>query len=111
MKLNFRKGIQYVAGLSQYSNIYEASSEIAHGSSLLVYSNKDYYCNLTLICLYETFIRMEALFSNLISSMKDIDSSAYFKMKNIYIEELNKNLVKLKMLTEIKKARKKQVLK
>ena len=54
---------------------------------------------------------MEALFSNLISSMKDIDSSAYFKMKNIYIEELNKNLVKLKMLTEIKKARKKQVLK
>jgi len=111
IKLNFRKGIQYVAGLSQYSNIYEASSEIAHGSSLLVYSNKDYYCNLTLICLYETFIRMEALFSNLISSMKDIDSSAYFKMKNIYIEELNKNLVKLKMLTEIKKARKKQVLK
>lgn len=111
MKLNFRKGIQYVAGLSQYSDIYEASSEIAHGSSLLVYSNKDYYCNLTLICLYETFMRMENIFSKIISTMNEVDSSAYFKMKEIYIEELSKNLVKLKVMTEIKKARKKQVLK
>ena len=111
MKLNFRKGIQYVAGLSQYSDIYEASSEIAHGSSLLVYSNKEYYCNLTLICLYETFIRMETIFSKMISEMKDIDSTAYFRMKKIYVDEFNKNLVKLKVLTEIKNQSKKQMQK
>ncbi len=94
MKLNFRKGVQYVAGLSSYSEIYEASSEIAHGSSLLVYSNKEFYCNLTLICLYETFIRMEKMFNDIISSMLNIDSTAYYQMRNIYLGELNKNLVK-----------------
>lgn len=107
LKLNFRKGVQYVAGLSQYSDIYEASSEIAHGSSLLVYSNKEYYCNLTLICLYETFMRMETIFSRIINNMSSIDSSAYFKMKSIYVDEFNKNLVKLKVMTEIKKRTKK----
>lgn len=110
MKLNFRKGVQYVAGLSSYSNIYEASSEIAHGSSLLVYSNKEYYCNLTLICLYETFMRMETIFSKIISSINEIDSSAYFQMKQIYVDEFNKNLIKLKLMTKLKNERKKQVL-
>ena len=109
MKLNFRKGIQYVAELSNYSNIYEASSEIAHGSSLLIYSNKSYYCNLTLICLYETFMRMESIFSNIISNISEVDSSAYFQMKQIYIEEFNKNLIKLKLITKIETERKKQM--
>ena len=109
MKLNFRKGIQYVAELSNYSNIYEASSEIAHGSSLLIYSNKSYYCNLTLICLYETFMRMESIFSNIISKISEVDSSAYFQMKQIYIEEFNKNLIKLKLITKIETERKKQM--
>ena len=111
LKLNFRKGLQYVAGLTNYSELYEASSEIAHGSSLLVYSNKEYYCNLTLICLYETFIRMETIFSKMISEMTDIDSTAYFRMKKIYVDEFNKNLVKLKVLTEIKNQSKKQMQK
>ena len=109
MKLNFRKGVQYVAGLSLYSEIYEGSSEIAHGSSLLVYSNKEFYCNLTLICLYETFIRMENLFNNIILSIQSIDSSAYYRMREIYLAELNKNLVKLKVMTEIRKYNKKQM--
>ena len=109
MKLNFRKGIQYVAELSNYSNIYEASSEIAHGSSLLIYSNKSYYCNLTLICLYETFMRMESIFSNIIFNISEVDSSAYFQMKQIYIEEFNKNLIKLKLITKIETERKKQM--
>ena len=109
MKLNFRKGVQYVAGLSSYSEIYEASSEIAHGSSMLVYSNKEFYCNLTLICLYETFMRMEKMFNNIISLMENIDSTAYYRMREVYLGELNKNVVKLKVLTEIKKYNKKQM--
>ena len=109
MKLNFRKGVQYVAGLSSYSEIYEASSEIAHGSSMLVYSNKEFYCNLTLICLYETFMRMEKMFNNIISLMENIDSTAYYRMREVYLGELYKNVVKLKVLTEIKKYNKKQM--
>lgn len=107
MKLNFRKGLQYVAGLTQYSEIYEASSEIAHGSSLLVYSNKEYYCNLTLICLYETFMRMETIFSKMLKSFEDVDSKAYFNMKNVYVDEFNKNYIKLKVIAKLKNQRKK----
>ena len=29
-KLNFRKGVELIAGLSSYSSLYELSSEIAH---------------------------------------------------------------------------------
>jgi hypothetical protein len=100
MKLNFRKGVEYVANLTAYSTIYEASSEIAHGSSLLIYSNKKYYCNLTLICLYESFFRMENIFSQIVKEFPDIDSSGYFKMQDIYIKELKKNFLKLKISLE-----------
>lgn len=101
MKLNFRKGIELVAGLSAYSQLYESSSEIAHGSSLLIYSNKYYYRNITLICIYETFFRLEDIFSKIIVSF-NIDSQAYFQMKDVYLDELNKNLVKLKIATKMK---------
>lgn len=100
MKLNFRKGVELVADLSKYSTIYEASSEIAHGSSLLIYSNKKYYCNLTLICIYESFFRMEKIFSDIVKEFTDVDSSAYFKMQDIYLKELQKNLLKLKISLE-----------
>lgn len=108
MKLNFRKGVEYVAGLSQYSNIYEASSEIAHGSSLLVYSKKDIYCNMTLICLYETFIRMEKIFYSLVEEYDEKENNFYLKFKQVYDGEVNKNIIKLKLLTQLKNDLKKQ---
>ena len=54
---------------------------------------------------------METIFSKMISEMTDIDSTAYFRMKKIYVDEFNKNLVKLKVLTEIKNQSKKQMQK
>lgn len=102
LKLNFRKGLEYVAGLSNYSSIYESSSEIAHGSPLLIYSSKPYYLNVTIMCLYETFIRMEQMFSNIIKDFKDIDSTAYFAMRNLYTPEVRKNILKLKILLDYK---------
>lgn len=103
LKLNFRKGLEYVAGLSNYSSLYEASSEIAHGSPLLIFSSKQYYLNLTIICLYETFIRMEKIFAKYISKLEELDSSVYMKMRNIYLPEINKNLIKLKLANDFAK--------
>ena len=100
LKLNFRKGLEYVAGLGAYSNLYESSSEIAHGSPLLIYSSKPYYLNITIMCLYETFIRMESMFAREVEKVKDIDSTAYFGMRNIYIPEVRKNILKLKLLLD-----------
>ena len=48
-KLNFRDGVQRMAGLSSYSKVYEMSSEIAHSSPLLIYSSKNYFFSLTLL--------------------------------------------------------------
>ena len=48
-KLNFRDGLEKLAGLSQYARRYEISSEIIHSTPLLIYSNKDR--NLTLFIL------------------------------------------------------------
>ena len=100
LKLNFRKGLEYVAGLTQYSDLYEASSEIAHGSPLLIYSSKAYYLNLAIICLYETFLRMEDLFAHILRDFSEIDSTAYYKMRNVYIIESKKNLIKLKLMND-----------
>ena len=54
-------------------------------------------------------MRMESIFSNIISNISEVDSSAYFQMKQIYIEEFNKNLIKLKLITKIETERKKQM--
>jgi hypothetical protein len=103
LKLNFRKGLEYVAGLTSYSDLYEASSEIAHGSPLLIFSSKQHYLNLSITCLYETFIRMEDLFTKVILSIPELDSSAYVKMRNTYLPEINKNLIKLKLANDYAK--------
>lgn len=96
-KPNFRKGVELIAGLESYSSLYELSSEIAHSSPLLIYSNADYFKSLTLINLYETFFRLETLFNNILISLDDIDSKAYYSMRKDYLFELNKNLLVEKM--------------
>ena len=54
-KLNFRDGLQKLAGLSMYSSRYEMSSEIIHSTPMLIYSNKEYFFFVTLLSLYESF--------------------------------------------------------
>lgn len=96
MKLNFRNGIEYVAGLNEYSSIYEMSSEIAHSSPILIYSNKPFFLKITLICLYETFFRMEEIFSKLLEKQKKEDTDTFFVMRSSYLDELKLMLSKEK---------------
>ena len=91
-KPNFRKGVELVAGLNQYSSTYEMSSELAHSSPLLIYSNKQYFRSLTLINIYETFFRLEEMLTKFLKEHENFDSNAYFSMRNDYLPEMQKNI-------------------
>lgn len=87
-KLNFRKGLEYVAGFTSYSNLYEMSSEIAHSSPLLIYSKKDFFRDVTILSVYGTFLRLEEIFFNLLTKQKDVDISSYQSMRKQHIEAM-----------------------
>jgi len=88
-KLNFRDGVQNVAGLSNYSKVYETASEIAHSSPLLLYSRRDYFFNLTILNVYETFFRIETIFASLYSSyIKEEELKKYIQLRNMYLKQL-----------------------
>lgn len=89
-KLNFRDGVETMAGLKSYSKIYELSSEIAHSSPLLIYSNREYYFNITLLNLYETFFRLEKVFYSFYKSVSKKDEvEQYETLQKIYINQLH----------------------
>ncbi len=96
-KLNFRNGVQLLAGLTQYSKLYEMSSEIAHSSPILIYSSKQYFLELSLKCLYETFFRIEELLFNLLKNLKYKNSENYFIIRSIYLPELKLLISKPKL--------------
>ena len=88
-KLNFRDGIEKIAGLENYSSTYELSSEVAHSSPLLIFSNKEYYFNITMLNLYESFLRLESVFYNFYCDLSNDDEiKAYQNMREIYLNEL-----------------------
>ncbi|MBQ2069825.1 MAG: hypothetical protein II467_02715 [Bacilli bacterium] len=88
-KLNFRDGVQKVAELSAYSKVYEMSSEVAHSSPLLIYSRKNYFFSLTLLSLYESFFRLEKIFTTLyMGSVTEEERQRYIRMRNLYYGEL-----------------------
>ena len=87
-KLNFRKGLEYVADFSSYSNLYEMSSEIAHSSPLLIYSKKDFFRDVTILSVYGTFLRLEEIFFNLLKNQEDVDISSYESMRKQHIESM-----------------------
>ncbi len=88
-KFNFRDGVERVAGLSMYSKVYEMSSEIAHSSPLLIYSRKNYFYFVTLLNLYESFFRLEKIFSSLyMSSVSEEQRLAYVRMRKLYFDQL-----------------------
>jgi len=88
-KLNFRDGVEKLAALSQYSKTYELSSEIAHSSPLLIYSNREYYHLITLLNLYDTFFRLEKIFSSFYKNhFKKEEVSSYIKLEGVYLKEL-----------------------
>lgn len=89
-KLNFRDGVEKLAGLSEYSPIYEYSSEIAHSSPLMIYSNEQKLSHLTLVCLYEVFFRIEKIFTNVyLNSINDDNvRKTYLQMRDLYYTQI-----------------------
>ena len=88
-KLNFRDGIEKLAGLSEYSKRYEMSSEIIHGTPILVYSNKEYFYYITLLSLYESFFRLEKVFASLfLANASPEIKERYNQMQMIYHQQL-----------------------
>ncbi len=88
-KLNFRDGLERLAGLEQYSKRYEISSEIIHSTPLLIYSNKDYFYYMTLLSLYESFFRLEKVFVSLFSKRVSPQQMAqYQEMRKVYYSQL-----------------------
>ena len=88
-KLNFRDGVETLAGLHQYSEVYMTSSEILHGSPMLIYSNKQYFHYLTLLNLYESFFRICTVFESLFFPQINEEARArYIDMKKLYFSQL-----------------------
>ena len=88
-KLNFRDGLEKLAGLSSYAKRYEISSEIIHSTPLLIYSNKEYFYYMTLLSLYESFFRLEKVFVSLFSKRVSQEQMAqYLEMQKIYYSQL-----------------------
>lgn len=88
-KLNFRDGIEKIAGLSDYASRYEMSSEIIHGTPMLIYSNREYFHFITLLCLYESFFRLEKVFVSLfVSKSKPEVVQRYAQMRSLYYSQL-----------------------
>ena len=88
-KLNFRDGLEKLAGLENYSRRYEISSEIIHSTPLLIYSNKEYFYYMTLLSLYESFFRLEKVFVSLFSKrVSQEQMQKYLQMQRVYYSQL-----------------------
>ena len=88
-KLNFRDGLELVAGLEEYNKRYEMSSEIIHGTPLLVYSSPEYFYFVTLLSTYESFFRLERLFSVAYSrTVPQAEYDGYLRMRQVYFSDL-----------------------
>ena len=88
-KLNFRDGLEKLAGLEVYSKRYELSSEIIHSTPLLIYSNKEYFYYMTLLSLYESFFRLEKVFVSLFSQrVSEMQMKQYEEMRRVYYSQL-----------------------
>lgn len=88
-KLNFRDGLEVIAGLDSYNKIYQRASEFVHATPLTLISRRDYFATLTLIVTYEAFIRLEEIFNNLyLNRGSKEDYEAYQILRNIYRTDL-----------------------
>lgn len=88
-KFNFRDGVEKIAQLQSYNKWYEMSSEVAHSSPLLIYSKKAYFSAISLINLYESFFRLEAIFSAVYqSAISEDERQKYDQMRKMYYTQM-----------------------
>jgi len=99
LKLNFRDGMEVIAGLKEYNKMYQMASEVNHSSPLLIYSRRDYYAIITILNLYDSFFRLENVFRiayfSLLSEQEkrhydQVRSLYYLEMKRIQQKEVEK---------------------
>ena len=99
LKLNFKDGLEVVAGLQAYKDLYTRSSELIHSTPLLIYSNKQYFNFVSMLCLYESFFRIEKIFNSLLKHSVDENSyTSYENMRKVYYPQLivvHKNLASI----------------
>ena len=89
LKLNFRDGLQKLAGLERYNKVYLMSSEIIHSTPLLIYSDKQYFFYTALLNLYESFFRLEKVFTTLlVTRVSKEQFESYQSMRNVYYAQL-----------------------
>ena len=85
LKFNFRDGVEKLAGLSSYNELYEMASEIAHSSPLLIYSKNRYFYHLSILQLYESFFRIEKIFCSIyLPNVSKEDNQKFIMMRNVY---------------------------
>ncbi len=96
-KINFRNGMEAMAGLSHDSEIYEMASEISHSSPLLIYSNPRFFMEMTIIQVYESFFNVESIFNLIYSSTLNEENKAN------YLGIRNRNIADLKAIYNIEK--------
>ena len=88
-RLNFRDGLEKIAGLSDYAKRYERSSELIHSTPMLFYANKEYYYFITLLSLYESFFRLENVFYNSLKEVTNKDAlDKYDSLRKVYYSQL-----------------------
>ena len=66
------------------------ASEIAHSSPVLLYSNKSYFFEVTILNLYESFFRLETVFEAIYhANVNDVMYNQYLQLKKLYMSQLN----------------------
>lgn len=88
-KLNFRDGLEKLAGLEMYAKVYEQTSEIVHSTPMLIYSSRVYYYLTALINTYESFFRIEQVFKKMFDiKANEMQKNQYENMRRVYYSQL-----------------------
>ena len=88
-KLNFRDGLEKLAGLDMYAKVYEQTSEIVHSTPMLIYSSRVYYYLTALINTYESFFRIEQVFKKMFDNKaNELQKTQYENMRRVYYSQL-----------------------
>ena len=88
-KLNFRDGLEKLAGLEMYAKVYEQTSEIVHSTPMLIYSSRVYYYLTALINTYESFFRIEQVFKKIFDiKANEMQKNQYENMRRVYYSQL-----------------------
>lgn len=61
-KLNFRDGVENLAGLTRYSDWYETASEVTHSSAVFFYANDQFFFDLSTVALYQLSLRVTNMY-------------------------------------------------